>query len=147
MASKRLFVGNLNYNTDPEALRTAFSEFGEVKDVKIVMDRDTGRPRGFAFVEFSSEDDATRATAQLNGTEVDGRRIIVNEAEQRKTGGGGGGGGGGFRPRDGGGAPPPRDFGGPPPSNGGGGGGGGGRSKGRGGSRRGSRDKDSDDRW
>jgi cold-inducible RNA-binding protein len=139
MASKRLFVGNLNYNTDQETLRSAFSEFGEVRDVKIVTDRETGRARGFAFVEFSSEDDATRATAQLNGTELDGRRIIVNEAEQRKTGGGGGG----FRPRDGGGAPPPRDFGGPPSN----GGGGGGRSKGRGGSRRGGRDKDSDDRW
>ena len=148
MASKRLYIGNLNYNTDEATIKAAFAEFGDVKEVKVVMDRDTGRPRGFAFVEFVNEADAANAVTQMSGQELDGRALRVTEAEDRRGGSPGGGGGGGFRSAGG----PPRDSGGggysAPSDSGGGGGGGGGRGKGRGGggSRRGSRDKDSD-RW
>jgi len=139
---RRLYVGNLNYNTDEQTLKTAFSHFGEVKEVKVVMDRETGRARGFAFVEFMNDADAANAITQMNGQDVDGRALRVNEAEDRRAGGGGGG-GSGYRPppRDNGG--PPKDFGGPPPDGGGGGGGGrGGKSGGR--SKRG---RDRDERW
>lgn len=135
---RRLYVGNLNYNTDEQTLRSAFSQFGEVKEVKVVMDRETGRARGFAFVEFMNDAEAANAIVQMNGMDLDGRALRVNEAEDRR---GGGGGGSGYRPppRDNGG--PPRDFGGPPPPNSGSGRGGkGGRKRGR------DRDRD-DDRW
>jgi cold-inducible RNA-binding protein len=92
---RRLFVGNLSYNTTEMELRDAFGQLGTVADAKIVMDRDTGRPRGFAFVEMSSDEEAQNAIQQLNGRELDGRAIVVNEAQERSGGGGRGGGGGG----------------------------------------------------
>ena len=92
---RRLYVGNLSYNTTELTLRDAFGAAGTVTDAKIVMDRDTGRPRGFAFVEMSSDQEAQAAIQQLNGRELDGRAINVNEAQERAGGGGRGGGGGG----------------------------------------------------
>jgi RNA recognition motif-containing protein len=100
---RRLYVGNLSYNTTEIGLRDAFGQVGTVTDAKIVMDRDTGRPRGFAFVEMSSDQEAQAAIQQLNGRELDGRAINVNEAQERGGGGGGGGRGGGGGGRGGGG--------------------------------------------
>src|SRR6185436_19654092 len=94
----RLYVGNLSYNVTEQELRDAFAEGGRnVVEVKIVMDRDTGRPRGFAFVEMGSEDDATNVISSLTGREIQGRAINVSEARARepRSGGGGGGFGGG----------------------------------------------------
>lgn len=90
---RRLYVGNLSYNTTETELREAFGQLGTVTDAKIVMDRDTGRPRGFGFVEMSSDQEAQQAIQQLNGRELDGRAINVNEAQERGARGGGGGGG------------------------------------------------------
>jgi cold-inducible RNA-binding protein len=90
---RRLYVGNLSYNTTELSLRDAFGTVGNVAETKIVMDRDTGRPRGFAFVEMSSDEEAQQAIQQLNGREIDGRAVKVNEAQERSGGGGGGGGG------------------------------------------------------
>ena len=96
---KRLYVGNLSYNTSPEMLRTAFEQDGrKVTDVHIVMDRETGRSRGFGFVEMATDAEATAAVEAMNGAKVDGRALKVNEAREREGGGGGGhhrGGGGG----------------------------------------------------
>jgi len=92
---KRLYVGNLSYNTTELGLREAFAQAGTVAEVKVVMDRETGRPRGFAFVEMSTDQEAQTAIQQLNGRELDGRAINVNEAQERGGGGGGGRGGGG----------------------------------------------------
>ncbi len=95
---KRLYVGNLSYDTTDDSLRAAFAEDGRtVTDVHVMMDRDTGRPRGFGFVEMGSEEDAQTAIQALDGANLDGRNLRVNEAQERKprTGGGGGGGGGG----------------------------------------------------
>jgi RNA recognition motif-containing protein len=103
--SKKLFVGGLSWDTTEQGLRAAFESFGELEEVKIITDRDTGRSRGFGFVTFSQADDANEAVAQLDGTELDGRNIAVNEARDRDRGGrgggrggrgGGGGGGGGY---------------------------------------------------
>ena len=91
---KKLFVGGLSWNTTDDGLLEAFSAFGEVTDAKVITDRDTGRSRGFGFVTFSDADAATTAIAQMDGTELDGRTIRVNEAEDRGPRGGGGGGGG-----------------------------------------------------
>ena len=113
--STRLYVGNLSFNTTGDTVREHFEAVGTVTDVHLVMDRDTGRPRGFAFVTMGSPADATKAISEMNGKTVDGRPLRVNEAEERPGRGGGGGGGGGG-PRGGG----PR---------GGGGGGGGGRGR------------------
>jgi RNA recognition motif-containing protein len=89
----RLYVGNLPYDTDEEELRRLFEGDGRsVSQVSIVTDRDTGRPRGFAFVEMSSQKDAEAAISTLNGQEFGGRSLVVNEARER-TGAGGGGGG------------------------------------------------------
>ena len=121
----RLYVGNLSFSTTEDTLRKALSEGGRtVKDLHLPSDRETGRPRGFAFAEMGSEADAKAAIAALNGTDLDGRTLKVNEAEERapRPGGGGGGrtgGGGGGRGGGGGGY--------------GGGGGGGGRGGGGGG--------------
>jgi RNA recognition motif-containing protein len=95
--SNRLYVGNLSFNTNQESLQTAFSRFGEVSEVKIVMDRETGQSRGFAFVSMADSTGAKAAIAQMDGTMMDGRSLRVNEAEERqqRSGGGGGGGGGG----------------------------------------------------
>jgi RNA recognition motif-containing protein len=94
----RLYVGNLSYNVTEPELREVFAENGRnVVEVKIVMDRDTGRPRGFAFVEMGSDDEASQAIQSLTGREVQGRAINVSEARERtpRSGGGGYGGGGG----------------------------------------------------
>ena len=98
---KNIFVGNLNFGATEDAVRSLFEAYGTVERVSIVTDRDTGQPRGFGFVEMSANADADRAIAELNGRELDGRAINVNEArpkEDRGSGGGGnrrGGGGGG----------------------------------------------------
>jgi len=92
---KRLYVGNLSYSTTEAELRDTFASTGhDVAEVKVVLDRDTGRPRGFAFVEMATDDGARSAMETLNGKELQGRTIAVSEARER-TGGGGGGGGGG----------------------------------------------------
>ena len=91
---KRLYVGNLSWDTTEDDLRAAFSADGRtVSDCHIVSDRETGRPRGFAFVEMSTDQEAEAAIQELDGTELDGRNIRVNEAEERQKRGGGGGGG------------------------------------------------------
>ncbi|MBP6837485.1 MAG: RNA-binding protein [Kofleriaceae bacterium] len=90
----RLYVGNLSFNTSSDTLRAEFSKHGDVTDVHVVMDRETGRPRGFAFVTMGSEASASKAISEVNGAMLDGRPLRVNEAEERPRGGGGGGGGG-----------------------------------------------------
>ena len=94
--SKKIYVGNLSYQTTEADLTTLFEQAGEVESVSIITDRDTGRSKGFAFVEMSNED-AEKAIAQFNGTEVNGRALTVNEARPReeRSGGGRGGAGGG----------------------------------------------------
>ena len=108
----KIYVGNLSFNTDGEALRTAFSEFGEVTSADVVTDRETGKSRGFGFVEMPAQAAAEAAIKALNGKEVDGRALNVNEARPKADRGdrgggdrggrgggyaGGGGGGGGRR--------------------------------------------------
>lgn len=95
---KNIFVGNLSYSTTEEALRTLFENFGTVDRVSILVDRETGKSRGFGFVEMPNDDEANSAVAALNGASHDGRRLNVNEARPREDRGFGGG-GGGFRPR------------------------------------------------
>lgn len=103
---KKLYVGNLPYSVDDGRLQTAFSQFGQVDSARVVTDRETGRSKGFGFVEMSTDDEATTAIEKLNGTDLDGRAINVSEARPqapREGGGGGrsfggrGGGGGGGR--------------------------------------------------
>ena len=89
----KLYVGNLSFNTTEERLREIFSEHGEVASATLVMDRDTGRPRGFGFVEFVNAESAKAAIAALHGQNIDGRDLTVNEAKPKTAGGGGGGGG------------------------------------------------------
>ncbi|HEY6178914.1 MAG TPA: RNA-binding protein, partial [Kofleriaceae bacterium] len=102
----KLYVGNLNYNTTEESLREAFGSNGrEVTSVSIIMDRETGRSRGFAFVEMSTSEFAQQALQELDGQELDGRMLRINEAREREARGPGG---------------PPRSFG-PRPGGGGGG--------------------------
>ena len=91
----RLYVGNLSYNTTRESLEAAFANAGDVREVAMPTDRETGQMRGFAFITMGSAQDANSAIAQLNGMMLDGRALKVNEAQER-TGGGGGGGRGGF---------------------------------------------------
>lgn len=95
--NQRLFVGNLSFQTSEDDLRSAFSAHGEVVDAKIITDRDTGRSRGFGFLTMGTDDAARAAIEAMNGAEIDGRPIRVNEAEERRPRGGGGGGGGGGR--------------------------------------------------
>ncbi|MBK5260241.1 MAG: RNA-binding protein [Thermoanaerobaculia bacterium] len=95
MASK-IFVGNLNFNTTKEELETLMGQVGQVKDVFLPTDRETGRPRGFAFVEYAAEEDAVKAIEKFNGHELSGRALRVNAAEDRPRRTGGGPGGGGF---------------------------------------------------
>ena len=86
----RLYVGNLPFSADESAVRSLFEQNErKVEEVKLISDRETGRPRGFGFVEMGSSEDADKAIAELNGTEMDGRALTVNEARER-TGGGGG---------------------------------------------------------
>jgi RNA recognition motif-containing protein len=113
--STRLYVGNLSFNTTTDTIREQFGALGQVTDVHVVTDRETGRPRGFAFVTMGSPAEAAKAINELNGAMLDGRPLRVNEAEERPQRSGGGGGGGG--PRGGGGGGPR------------GGGGGGGRGR------------------
>lgn len=115
-----IYVGNLAYNATDEELRAAFEAFGTVTSVKIVRDRESGRSRGFAFVEMDDGEGAQNAVAQLNGKDLKGRNLVVNEARPREEGNRGGG-GGGYGGRGGGGR------------GGYGGGGGGGSRGGRGG--------------
>lgn len=96
--SKKLFVGGLAWATTAEGLQSAFEKFGPVREAKVIMDRDTGRSRGFGFVTYDSNDDGDKAMQEMDGAELDGRRIRVNEAEERQRGGGGGGGGRGGPP-------------------------------------------------
>jgi RNA recognition motif-containing protein len=121
-----IYVGNLAYNATEDELRGAFEAFGVVTSVKIVRDRESGRSRGFAFVEMEDGEGAQNAVAEMNGRDVQGRNLVVNEARPREQGGGGGGGfnRGGSR---------------------GGGGGGGGRSGGGGGNYR--RGQSDDNAW
>ncbi len=91
----RLYVGNLPFDVDESQLRTLFTGTGRtVTEVKMITDRDTGRPRGFAFVEMGSQDDANAAIRELNGREMGGRALTVNEAREREQSRGGTGGGG-----------------------------------------------------
>ncbi len=122
MAGTRLYVGNLSFDTTEESVRAAFAADGrEVTEVFLVTDRMTGRPRGFGFVTMGTPADATAAIEALNGKQLDGRTLTVNEAREREPrfGGGGGGGGGRDEGRGGGGG-----------GRGGRGGGGGGRDRG-----------------
>ena len=118
MATK-LYVGNLSYQMTDQQLHDLFSEAGNVSSAQVVTDRYTGQARGFGFVEMASEDEAQQAIAAINGRNVDGRALVVNESRPREGGGGGGSRGGGGSYGGGGGSY--------------GGGGGGGRSSGGGG--------------
>ena len=95
MGSK-VFVGNLDYNTRREEVQNLFAQVGEIRDVFLPTDRETGRPRGFAFVEFANDEDAAKAIEKFNGYQLGGRALRVNAAEDRPRGAGGGGGGRGF---------------------------------------------------
>ena len=98
--SKKIFVGGLSWGSDEETLREAFGRFGEMDDVRVITDRETGRSRGFGFITFSDDANAAKAVSEMDGSNLDGRTIRVNEAEERRprsgqsprTGGGGGGG-------------------------------------------------------
>jgi RNA recognition motif-containing protein len=100
---KNIYVGNLDFRTTEDELRKAFEVYGSVDKVNMVTDRDTGQPRGFAFVEMTNDPDGDKAIAGLNGTQVDGRALNVNEARPKTERAGGGGrgrsGGGGGRGR------------------------------------------------
>ena len=99
----KMYVGNLPFQTGNEELEELFSNYGTVTDIHLPMDRDSGRPRGFAFVTMSSKDEMVAAIKGLDGQELGGRPLRVNEAEERRGGGGGGYGGGGGKDRRGGG--------------------------------------------
>ncbi len=94
---KRIYVGNLSFRTDESSLEAAFGEFGAVNAVDIIKDRYSGESRGFGFVEMNDDGEATAAIEGMNGKDVDGRALKVNEAKAREPRGGGGGGGGGGR--------------------------------------------------
>ena len=100
---KKLYCGNLSYNVASNDLDQMFSEFGTVKSAEVINDRDTGRSKGFGFVEMSSDNEALAAISGINGREHDGRTLTVNEAKPREARSGGGGGGGGYRGGGGGG--------------------------------------------
>lgn len=124
----KLYVGNLSFSTTEQELQDMFSQYGTVTSAALVMDRETGRPRGFGFIEFANDDEARAAIEALNGQNIDGRDLTVNEARPRepRSGGFGGGGGGGRGGYGGGGG-----------RGGGGGGGRGGYGGGGGGGNRG----------
>lgn len=99
--NNRLYVGNLSFRTTEDELQSTFQEFGEVVEVKVILDRDTGRSRGFAFVTMENDDAAQKAIEAMDGAMLDGRNLRVNQAEERRDrgprgGGFGGGGGGGY---------------------------------------------------
>ena len=91
--SKKLYVGNLAFSTTEDELRTVFAQHGTVESVNVIMDRETGRARGFAFVEMDDASGADAAMRALDGSDVGGRTLKVNEAQDKRSGGGGGGGG------------------------------------------------------
>ena len=115
MSNSKLFVGNISFNTTENDLQDAFSAHGTVVEANLMMDRMSGRPRGFGFVTMSTEEEAQKAIEAMNGASLDGRNLTVNIARPREEGGGGGGGGRG----------PRREF----RGGGVGGGGGGGRNR------------------
>src|SRR3982075_1253797 len=94
---KKLYVGNLAYGVNDSDLQQMFAQHGTVQSAQVIMDRDTGRSKGFGFVEMGSDQEAQAAITALNGKEVDGRALTVNEARPKEDRGGGGGGGGGGR--------------------------------------------------
>jgi RNA recognition motif-containing protein len=104
---KKIYVGNLSYNMDDQALGDIFAAYGTVESANVITDRDTGRSKGFAFVEMSSNEEASKCIEALNGQEHSGRALNISEAKPQERrdnrGGGGGGGGGGFRGGGGGG--------------------------------------------
>ncbi|KAK1281762.1 hypothetical protein QJS10_CPB22g00715 [Acorus calamus] len=105
MSSSKLFVGGLSYSTNDQMLKDAFTSFGDVTEVKVITDRDTGRSKGYGFVNFDSTDAASAALSSMNGQELHGRNITVNYANDRPSGGGfrgGYGDGGGYRRSTGG---------------------------------------------
>ena len=97
MSQNKLYVGNLSFNSTENDINEAFGAHGTVTSVNVIMDRDTGRPRGFAFVEMSSDQEAQSAVQALDGQDLDGRSLKVNIAKPREPRSGGGGGGGGGR--------------------------------------------------
>ena len=99
----KLYVGNLSYSVDSAALEDLFAEFGSVRSAQVIQDRDTGRSKGFGFVEMNDANEARAAITALNDKEIEGRRLTVNEARPREERSGGGGGGGGGRGGRGGG--------------------------------------------
>jgi cold-inducible RNA-binding protein len=92
--AKKLFVGNLSWNSNDQTLQALFATIGTVTSAQVITDRYTGRSRGFGFVEMSNDEEADKAVAELNGKDLDGRQITVNEARPREDRPGGGGGGG-----------------------------------------------------
>src|SRR5512136_1166868 len=94
--AKKLFVGGLSWDTTDEGLRQAFAPYGEITEAKVITDRDTGRSRGFGFVTFVQNEDAKTAISKMDGTNLDGKTIKVNEAQEKSPRGGGGRPGGGF---------------------------------------------------
>lgn len=131
MSNSKLYVGNMSFKTTEDELRSAFGQFGSVTDVYVAMDKMTGRPRGFAFVTMGTPEEAALAAEKLNGADLGGRALTVNEARPKEEGAGrsfgGGGGGRGFGGGGGGG----RGFGGGGGGRGGFGGFGGDRDRGR----------------
>ncbi len=103
---KNLFVGNMSFQTTEQELRSLFEPYGEITRIQVMTDRDTGRARGFAFVELADDEEAAKAITELNGKELDGRALNVNEARPKpersgpRGGGGGGRGRGGYQSRE-----------------------------------------------
>ncbi|MEJ6567928.1 MAG: RNA-binding protein [Akkermansiaceae bacterium] len=94
----KLYLGNLPFSASEEDIREAFSAYGTIEDLFIPLDRETNRPRGFAFITLQDDDQARKAIEEMDGVDLQGRNLRVNEAEERRpSGGGGGGGGGGYR--------------------------------------------------
>jgi RNA recognition motif-containing protein len=81
--ARRLYIGNLSYNSTEDTLRDAFDAFGTLKYVKVITDRETGKSKGFGFVEYATDEEGATAMNTMNGTEVDGRKLIVNEAKEK----------------------------------------------------------------
>jgi RNA recognition motif-containing protein len=135
--SRKIYVGNLPWSTTSADLEAMFAPHGAVRSAEVISDRETGRSRGFGFVEMETDDGLQAAIAALNGQEINGRPLTVNEARERtpRPGGGGGGGGGGGRGYGGGGGGYGGGGGGGGRGYGGGGGGGGGGGRGYGGDR------------
>ncbi len=93
----KIYVGNLSYSTDNDGLQAAFEQFGAVNSAEVIIDRNTNRSRGFGFVEMPNDDEAKAAIAGLDGKDLDGRAVKVNEARPRRSDFGGGGGGSAYR--------------------------------------------------